>query len=188
MKQVISVQFQRKRKRLTNYRSRLKLLSSGSNRLVIRKTTHYILTQIVSYSDKGDLVIVSTNSKALKKYGWNLSFKNIPSAYLIGFALGKQALKKGVKKAILDAGTSKPCVKGRIYAAMKGVIDAGLDIPGSSSIFPGDDRISGKHIASYLKSQSSTTQFSTYKKNNVNDISLQELIKSVKNKISGDKV
>ncbi len=186
MKQVISVQFTRKRQKLTNYRSRLKLLSSGKDRLVIRKTSRNLIIQLARYSDKGDVVELSVTSKTLGKYGWSLSCKNIPAAYLTGFLFGRAALAKGVKNAILDAGTSKPVSSGRIYAALKGVIDAGISVPASPEIFPKAERLSGLHISSYLKSASGS-QFSAYRKAKLSESAIGELVKSVKSKISGDK-
>ena len=34
----------------------------------------------------------------------------------------------------------------RMAAALKGVIDAGLDIPADQETFPADDRINGEHL------------------------------------------
>jgi hypothetical protein len=52
----------------------------------------------------------------------------------------------GVSEAILDIGLNPPVKGSRIYAALKGVLDAGLDIPHSEDVIPNDDRLSGKHI------------------------------------------
>ena len=50
MKNIISVQYARKRKNLTDYRKRLKLIMSGKERLVIRKTSGQIIVQITKFS------------------------------------------------------------------------------------------------------------------------------------------
>src|SRR3989338_5659812 len=118
MKTIISVQFDRKRKRATDYRKRLKLLLSGKERLVIRKTSSNIIVQITAFREKGDAVMASASSNQLAKYGWTLGTKNIPAAYLTGLLAGKLTLSKNIKKAILDAGIQKPVSGGKIYAAL----------------------------------------------------------------------
>jgi len=39
----------------------------------------------------------------------------------------------------------------RIFACLKGVVDAGISIPFSEDILPSKERISGQHIAQYRK-------------------------------------
>jgi len=47
----------------------------------------------------------------------------------------------------------KTPVKGsRVFAALKGAVDAGLKVPHSESILPDESRIKGEHIAAYAKS------------------------------------
>jgi large subunit ribosomal protein L18 len=38
-----------------------------------------------------------------------------------------------------------------LFAALKGAVDAGLDIPHDPAIFPSQDRIMGKHIDKFRK-------------------------------------
>lgn len=145
------VQFRRRREGKTNYKKRLAYLLSGKPRLVVRITNTQFIAQIVK-SDKGqDQVITQFNSSSLKKkYGWKYAVKNLPSAYLTGLVLGKMALEKGVNEVILDAGLRKPHRKGRIYALVKGIIDAGIYVPYDPSILPDESRLKGEHIKSYL--------------------------------------
>lgn len=185
MKTIISVQFARKRRKATDYRKRLKLLSSGKERLIIRKTSTQIIIQIASFREKGDAVLTSVSSGKLAKYGWTLNPKNIPAAYLTGLLAGKLALSKNIKTAILDAGTQKPVNSGKIYAALKGVIDAGLEVPASKEIFPSEERLAGKHISGYLSSSKAPNQFSLYKKNSIAPSKITEIFEAVKAKISG---
>jgi large subunit ribosomal protein L18 len=92
---------------------------------------------------------VAVTSKALRKYGWLGDLKNTPAAYLTGLLAGLLAKKAGISYAILDIGLH-PSVRGsRIYAAVKGLLDAGVEIPVSNEVLPSEDRISGKHIAMY---------------------------------------
>ena len=184
MKQLIALQFARKRKRATDYRKRLKLILSGRPRLVIRKTSQQIIVQVTKFDEKGDNVMASAGSGRLRKYGWQLAVKNIPAAYLTGFMVGKAALSKGVKFAVMDAGVGKPSPGGRIYAALKGAIDAGLGVKASADIFPIPERISGSHISKYVGA-SSGGQFSLYRKNGVSPEKISGNFNAVKLKIEG---
>jgi len=143
MKPTYVVKHRRRREGKTNYRKRLKLLLSGKPRFVVRKTNKYIICQYVVSKEGQDRVLKQVNSKALAKYGWKGSFKNLPAAYLTGYLLGKLV---GKKEAILDMGLY-PSTKGsRIYAALKGALDAGMKIPHDEEVLPPEDRIKGKHI------------------------------------------
>lgn len=130
----------------TDYKARLALLKSGLPRIVVRKTNKYVITQIIGSKEAQDFVICSVNSKELKKYGWNLSLKNIPASYLTGFLLGTIAKKNKVEKAILDLGLQRSTKGSKIYAVLKGCIDAGIDVTCSKDILPSEDRIKGKHL------------------------------------------
>ena len=141
-----TVKLKRKRQGKTDYKLRLELLKSNKPRLVIRKSSKNISLQIVKSENSQDKVILSSRSYELKKLGWNYNLRNIPSSYLTGFLLGKKALKNNIKEAILDTGLQKSVVKSRIYSALKGCIDAGLDIPHNPDILPPEDKIKGLHI------------------------------------------
>ena len=140
-----TVGYRRRRKGKTNYHTRLTLLSSRTHRLVIRKTNKYIICQILDYVESGDKVLASAHSQQLVKLGWKHSCSNIPAAYLTGSILGKAATKAKIKNAILDAGLYTSIKGSVIYAALKGVVDAGVEIPHNAEIFPSEDRIAGKH-------------------------------------------
>ena len=116
----------------TDYKSRLALLKSEKPRLVVRKSNRYITAQIVSTDVAQDKIIITVTSKDLLSKGWpkelSGSLKSIPAAYLTGFLLGKLAKGK-VKEAILDIGLNRNVHKSRMYAALKGALDAGLNVP-----------------------------------------------------------
>lgn len=141
--------FKRKKQVKTDYNRRLRLLESRKPRLVVRRSLNYIQAQIVEYKGKSDRTLVSSNSRSLRKVGWTFSCDSIPAAYLVGFAIGKVALKSKIGEAILDAGLYRSTKGNRIYAVVKGAIDAGLKIPAGAEMFPSEDRISGKHIAKH---------------------------------------
>lgn len=141
-----TVKYRRHRKQRTNYRKRLELLKSGELRLVIRRGHNNIVAQIVKYEPQGDRILFSFTSQNLKKMGWKGHGGNIPTAYLVGYALGKKANKK-VKKLIVDIGLHKVVKGSSLFACMKGVADAGIEISYNEEILPSEDRIMGKHIS-----------------------------------------
>ncbi len=145
------VPFRRKLNGRTNHRKRLKLLVSHRTRLVVRKTNKNMVVQLVNYHADGDSVIISVNSSQLKKHGWNHATGNLPAAYLTGFLAGKLAIDKKIKSAIVDLGLQTPIKGSRLYASVKGAIDAGLDIPCREEVFPKEERLTGKHIADFGK-------------------------------------
>ena len=57
----------------------------------------------------------------------------------------------------------------KLYAALKGVVDAGITIPASEEIFPSDERLSGSHIPDADKKK------------------IVETFNQVKSKINGEK-
>ncbi|ADD09308.1 50S ribosomal protein L18 [Candidatus Aciduliprofundum boonei] len=144
---IYRVKMRRRREGKTNYRKRLAYLKSGKPRAVVRKTLRYVIVQIVEYHDDGDKILVGVNSSHLKKYGWKGSFKNTPAAYLTGYLAGKLALKKGIEEAVLDIGLQSPVKGSRVFAALKGMVDAGLYVPHSEEVYPSEDRIKGEHIS-----------------------------------------
>lgn len=103
------------------------------------------LVQIHKPGMTGDKVIAFAHSRYLVSKGWKGSRKNIPAAYLTGYIAGKKALGKGAKNAILYSGTKK--YTQRMAAALKGVVDAGLEIPANSETFPSEQRIKGEHLS-----------------------------------------
>jgi large subunit ribosomal protein L18 len=145
------VKFRRVRSGKTDYRARKQLLVSKKPRLVIRKSLKNTQVQIITPSRAGDVTLVSANASDLKKYGYTGGTGNITSAYLTGLLLGFRAKKSGQMDAILDAGLYHTTHGGRLFSALKGAVDAGLSIPHDPEIFPSEDRISGKHIDKYRK-------------------------------------
>jgi len=147
-----SVPFRRRREGKTDYKLRKALVRSGRPRAVVRLTNKYVYIQITEATLQGDLVRASASSKELSKLGWKGGEGNLPSAYLTGVLAARRAIAKGVKEAILDIGL-KPSTKGsKLFAALKGLSDAGLTIPHSPEPLPPTERIGGGHISSYAKS------------------------------------
>mgnify|MGYP000426035117 CR=1 FL=1 len=138
--------FRRKREGKTNYRKRFALLKSEKPRIIVRKSNKNIRIQFAIYDEKGDRIVASAMGSELKKYGWNHNFSNAPAAYLTGIIAGKRAIKKGIKEGVLDIGLHYPSRGGNVFSALKGILEAGVEVPHGEEIFPSEDRLYGKHI------------------------------------------
>jgi large subunit ribosomal protein L18 len=184
------VPFRRRREGKTNYRSRRALVLSKSPRLVVRLTLKHTILQIAEAEAVGDKIIISANSRELEKmYGWLGSGGNVPAAYLTGLLCGFKAMAKGMKKVILDIGLHIPTKGSRIFAALKGVLDASVEVPHSEDILPDESRISGKHIVEYGSQLSSDGEvyqkkFSNYLSKKLRPEKLTEHFSAVKDKIT----
>jgi len=155
-KKVFTVPFRRKRKGKTDYKKRLSLLKSHLPRFVVRKSNKHIITQLVHYSDEGDVVVESSHSRQLKEFGWKFNTGNIPAAYLTGLLLGK---KTEGKTAVLDLGLQTPKRGSKLFAALKGAVDGGLKINFSEEVVPSEERLSGKHMTENTKEKSIQENF-----------------------------
>ncbi len=140
------VPFRRRREGKTDYRKRLKLLKGGTPRAVFRRSLRNVIVQIVIYDPHGDKTVASAFSKELGKYGWGTASSNLPAAYLTGLLAGKRARAKGIETAVLDIGLSSPSKGSRVFACLKGLLDAGLHIPHDEEVIPSTDRLEGKHL------------------------------------------
>lgn len=141
------VPFRRRREGRTDYRRRLALLKSGDTRVVVRRTNGNVIVQFVDWADHGDQVKVTAVGRELEKLGWTGSAKNTPAAYLTGLLAGKRALEAGVEGAVLDLGRHLPVRGSKVFAALKGVLDAGVDVAhGSDEIYPSEDRLTGAFL------------------------------------------
>lgn len=184
------VPFRRRREGKTNYRTRRALVLSRVPRLVVRLSLKNAIVQIIESEAIGDKVIVSAHSRELAKtYGWLGNGGNIPSAYLTGLLCGYKAMANGVEKAFLDIGLHIPSKGTRVFAALKGVVDAGVEVPHSEEILPDEARISGQHIADYgsqLASEPEVYQqkFSKSLKSGSKPEKLSEHFSAVKDKIT----
>lgn len=183
------VPHRRRREQKTDYKKRLKLLKSGTPRLVVRKSNANIVCQIVEYHPEGDRTLITASSRELPKIaGWKGNTGNIPSAYLTGLLCGTRARGK-VKEAVLDFGLTRSTKGNRTYAALKGVVDGGLSVPHSEEILPDEERIKGSHIASlgeHLKKQNAEgykSRFSAYIRNKVSPETLPKHFEETKAKI-----
>jgi len=120
------------------------MLMGRKDFVTVQISNENIQVQIHKPELSGDKVIASAHSRFLLSKGWKGSRKNIPAAYLTGYVAGKKAINKGEKNVIMYSGTRK--YTQRMAAALKGIIDAGLEIPADPETFPADERINGEHL------------------------------------------
>ena len=141
--------FRRIREGKTNYRKREKLLIGKQDFVTVNVSDENVSAQLIRPDLLGDKVMASVHSNELLSYGWKGSRKNVPSCYLVGLLLGKKCLQKKITRAILYIGKRHFTTK--IAACLKGLSEAGLEMPFSENIIPSEQRIQGNHIAEYAK-------------------------------------
>ncbi len=183
MKKTIS--FKRRRLGKTNYKTRKQLLTSSNHRAIVRRTNKHIILQAASYAPTGDKIILTITTKELEKKGWKGNTKNTSAAYLVGLLFGKKIKEKGISKVTPDLGmytTVKGC---KLFAVLKGIKDAGVNVPVSNKILPGEDRIKGKHISLWAEkaNEKDKNHFQKYKKKSLDAKKITEHFEEVKNKI-----
>jgi len=176
-----NVAFRRRREGKTDYHQRLKLIVSRKPRLVVRRTSSQVIAQILVTRPEGDKVIASaTSSELIKSFGYKGSGKNTSAAYLTGLLIGYKAQEAGIEDAILDIGLRENRAGSRVYAALKGVVDSGLEVPCSEEIFPSEERIRGEHVAG-----NTFSKYAQYEKKGLKAADLPAHFDEVKGKIVG---
>ena len=183
------ISFRRRRKGKTDYKARRALVLSQLPRLVIRGTLKNVIVQVIQAKTIGDVVVASAYSKELEKiYGWKGNNGNISAAYLTGLLCGHRAVAAGVKASVLDLGLQFPSKGAKIFASLKGFIDAGISVPHAKGVLPDEKRIRGEHVAAYASKLASNPeayqrQFSTYLSKEMQPEKLPEHFSSIKEKI-----
>jgi len=86
------------------------------------------------------------SNELTKKYNWKFSTSTTPAAYLTGILAGKRAADIGINDCVLDIGRHRPVTGSKLFASLKGVIDAGITCPHNEDKFPNEDRLMGKHL------------------------------------------
>jgi len=191
MKSTYTVPYRRKREGKTDYQTRLKLLSSRQPRIVVRKSLKHVQLQVIDYSPQGDRVLLTAHSRELAKFGWKGDNGNTPAAYLVGLLLGNKAKKAKVLSGIADIGMQTSVKGSAVYAALKGAVDGGLQIPLSKEIVPAAARLKGEHIAQWAKTLKAKNPvqyerlFAKYLKNKLQPEDLPAHIEQVRQKIMG---
>jgi len=151
--------FRRRREGKTDYRARKAFIVSSKPRLVVRSSINNITAQIIVAKPHGDEVLVSAHSRELTdEYGWKAPRGNLPAAYLTGFLCGQKAKAQGTEETILDIGLRSPSKGTRVFAVLRGVLDAGINVPHSEEKLPDGKSIEGEHIAKYAESLVATPE------------------------------
>jgi large subunit ribosomal protein L18 len=174
------------RKDKTNYRKRSAILIGRHKFVTVRISDQNVAAQVLRPTLTGDIVIASAHSRELVKHGWKGAFNNLPACYLTGLLLGKKALQKEINNAVLYIG--KNHFTSRVAACMKGIVDAGVQMPISEESLPDEDRISGHHIAEYsnvLKENEEeyNSRFSAILKNGLKPEDYPSHFEDIKNRI-----
>jgi len=119
-----------------------------------------------------DICLAAAYSHELRRYGINLGLTNWAAAYATGLLLARRVNKKlgldyvgqeevdgeyfkveadpegkGPFKAYLDVGLSRTTTGAKIFGALKGACDGGLDIPHNSRRFPGTTKNGAEYTA-----------------------------------------
>ncbi|CAN6812381.1 unnamed protein product [Brassica oleracea] len=200
-------------------------------RFVVRFTNKDIVAQIVSASIAGDIVKASAYAHELPQYGLTVGLTNYAAAYCTGLLLARRVLKmlemdeeyegnleatgedfsveptesRRPFRALLDVGLIRTTTGNRVFGALKGALDGGLDIPHSDKRFAGFNKenkqldaeihrnyIYGGHVSNYMKMlnedepEKFQTHFSQYLKKGVDAESMEELYKKVHAAIRAD--
>jgi large subunit ribosomal protein L5e len=160
-------------------------------RLIVRISNRDITCQIAYARIEGDRIVCASYSHELPKYGVKVGLTNYAAAYCTGLLAARRILQKlgldslyagcvdvtgdeyvvepvedgpGAFRCYLDVGLTRTTTGARVFGAMKGAVDGGLNIPHSVKRFPGyssedksfkaevhRDHIFGQHVANYMR-------------------------------------
>jgi large subunit ribosomal protein L18 len=114
---------------------------------VVRRTNTKTIVQVAQYHPGGDRIVAQATSPELTKYGWTASTATLPAAYLTGLLAAQRATAAGVAETILDGGLGKPTLGGKVYGALRGAVDGGLEVPHGENVMPSEERLRGEHLS-----------------------------------------
>merc|ERR1711928_232359 len=160
-------------------------------RMIVRSSNTDVTCQIAYARLEGDIVICAAYSHELPRDGVKVGLTNYAASYCTGLLLARRILQKfkldsvyegntnvdgsmyavednddgpGAFRACLDVGLARTTTGAKVFGAMKGAADGGIDIPHSEKRFPGYDKeageysaevhrnhIFGQHVAQYLR-------------------------------------
>jgi large subunit ribosomal protein L18 len=157
--------------------------------LVVRKTNTTTIVQVVNAGVKGDYTVASATSTELEAFGWQGATGNIPAAYLTGLLAGLRTKSSGVDNVILDIGLHPPVNGSKIYAALKGTLDAGIEVPHNPEVIPDEERLSGVHIVEAYKhfkdKKNENHMFSKLEEEKIKIKTIPKQFENVKQKLLG---
>ncbi|KAH7572973.1 hypothetical protein JRO89_XS03G0043900 [Xanthoceras sorbifolium] len=200
-------------------------------RFVVRFTNKDIIAQIVSASIVGDNILAAAYAHELPHFGLDVGLTNYAAAYCTGLLLARRVLKmlemddeyegnveatgedfsvepaesRRPFRALLDVGLIKTTTGNRVFGALKGALDGGLDIPHSDKRFAGFSKdskqldvdvhrkyIYGGHVAAYMRTltedepEKYQSHFSEYIKKGLEADGLEAMYKKVHAAIRAD--
>jgi len=142
----------RRHENKTDYLNRRRLLEGKKPRIAVRKTNKYIIIQYIESNEAQDKVVATAVSKELLEHGWPAekagSLKSLAAAYLTGVLFAKKINHD--KEAVLDLGLMRSTKGSRVYAALKGMVDAGVKIKHNPKMFPENERINTDETKSFF--------------------------------------
>jgi len=194
--------------------------NTPKTRLVVRITNRDVICQLIRPKIIGDQVVCSAYAHELPRYGMPVGLTNYAACYATGLLLARRWLKsikldtqyEGLVKAngedfhveevpdgprpfkaLLDVGLRRTTTGSKVFAALKGATDGGLNVPHSETRFVGYDaeaskldadvlrkHIFGVHVADWMKSlktddpESFKRNFSQYIKASINPEDLEK--------------
>ncbi|KDP45189.1 hypothetical protein JCGZ_15054 [Jatropha curcas] len=202
-------------------------------RFVVRFTNKDVTAQIIHSTIAGDIVLAAAYSHELPKYGLEVGLTNYAAAYCTGLLLARRVLKtlqmdgeyegnveatgedfsvepageRRPFRALLDVGLVRTTTGNRVFGALKGALDGGLDIPHSDKRFAGFSKdskqldaelhrkyIYGGHVAAYMRilmedePEKYQSHFSEYVKRGIDADNMEELYKKVHSAIRADPI
>ncbi|XP_069690133.1 uncharacterized protein RpL5 [Periplaneta americana] len=201
-------------------------------RLIVRFSNKDITCQVAYSRIEGDMILCAAYSHELPRYGVKVGLTNYAAAYCTGLLLARRLLKKlgldqlymgctevtgeeynveavedgpGAFRCYLDVGLMRTTTGARVFGAMKGAVDGGLNIPHSTKRFPGYDaeskefnaevhrrHIFGQHVAEYMNQLAENDddaykrQFSQYIKLGIDADSIEGIYKKAHESIRAD--
>jgi len=197
--------------------------NSPKYRLVVRITNKDVVCQIVFAKIVGDEVMCVAYAHELPRYGMSVGLTNYAGCYATGLLLARRLLKKvgldgtyeGKTKAdgedftveavdgrrpfyaLLDVGLARTTTGARVFGALRGALDGGLNVPHSDKRFRGYDTesneysaedgrayIFAQHVADYMKKMKEEepekyqAHFSQYIKNGITPENMEAKIQA----------
>lgn len=190
-------------------------------RMIVRFSNKDITCQVAYARIEGDVVVCSAYAHELPRYGVKVGLTNYAAAYCTGLLLARRLLQKfkldeiyegnteidgdeylvmsedgkpGAFRCYLDVGLARTSTGARVFGAMKGAADGGLEIPHSTRRFPGFDseskefsaevhrnHIFGLHVGNYMQQlqeeddDAFKKQFSKYIANGITSDNIEEM-------------
>jgi len=206
--------------------------NSTKYRMVVRITNKDVICQIVQPKIVGDICLCAAYSHELPRYGIEVGLTNYAACYATGLLCARRLLTKlgladkyegqtdeidgemflvehedGPRPftCVLDVGLVRTSTGNRVFGALKGAVDGGLNIPHSEKRFPGYDRdgkdydaethkkyIFGGHVAEYMElleeedPERYQTQFAKFIEKEIEGDGLEDMYKEAHEKIRED--